>query len=105
MSKIARRLGRVSKSDVPESSDAPPTSGEGEGGQEDLVQSANHSLKVPTPRMNHKKLKSMSTSHLETSYDGYVYTIHTIHVWCVCATLYIRGYGGRYCMSKGCWGM
>ena len=79
MSKIARRLGRIStttttKPDAHNSSDDLPTSGEGEGGgREELVQSASRSLKVPTPRMHQKKLKSMSTSHLETSYDGYKY--------------------------------
>ncbi|CAI8030277.1 hypothetical protein GBAR_LOCUS17169 [Geodia barretti] len=72
ISKIARRLGRGSsvKPDSHNSSEDLPTSGEGEGVREDLVQSANHSLKVPTPRMQQKKLKSMSTSHLETSFDG-----------------------------------
>lgn len=85
MSKIARKLGRISTTKLdPDSHETSPSpSGEGEYGREDLVQSLNvgggadgHTLQVPTPRMQHKQMKSMSTSHLENSYDGYVET-HT----------------------------
>ena len=76
MSKIARRLGRISTAKIEttghSSSEALPTGGEGEGGQEEGAQSAGRSLKVPTPRMNQKRLKSVSTSHLESSHDRWV---------------------------------
>ena len=68
MSKIARKLGRMSmKPDNPESSRTPPPPGE-EGGREDLVQSGGHTLQVPTPHLQ-QKMKSISTSHLESSHD------------------------------------
>lgn len=71
MSKIARKLGRMSiKPDIPESSRTPPPSGE-EGDREDLVQSGGHTLQVPTPPHMQQKMKSISTSHLERNHNRY----------------------------------
>lgn len=68
MSKIARKLGRISMKTDQESADAPPTSGDNR--EDVLVQSGSHTLQVPTPQMQQKKMKSMSTSNLERSHDG-----------------------------------
>ena len=86
MSKIARKLGRISAGKLDHETSRSPTpttagEGEGEGEKEDMVQSmtvvggagggGGHTLQVPTPRAQHnKQMKSMSTSHLETSYEG-----------------------------------
>lgn len=68
MSKIARKLGRISMKTDQESVDAPPTPGD-DNREDVLVQSGNHTLQVPTPQMQQKKMKSMSTSNLERSHD------------------------------------
>ena len=68
MSKIARKLGRISMKTDQESVDAPPTSGD-DNREDVLVQSGSHTLQVPTPQMQQKKMKSVSTSNLERSHD------------------------------------
>ena len=72
MSKIARKFGRNSMKPDQYALEAPPPSEvNDEDGPITMVVSEGHTLQVPTPRLQQqKKLKSMSTSHLDSSYDG-----------------------------------
>ena len=72
ISKLARKFGRNSMKPDQYAHEAPPPSEENdEDGPITMVVSEGHTLQVPIPRLQQqKKLKSMSTSHLDSSYDG-----------------------------------
>ena len=75
MAKIARKLGRIAtKQDQSDPFESPPPFGEdcGDGEERDESSGGNHTLQVPIPRVQQKKMKSISTSHLEKGLDGYV---------------------------------
>lgn len=79
MSKIARKLGRISVKPDQDPFEAPPPFGDER--DDNTGQSGGHTLQVPTPRIQQKNLKSISTSHLERTYDGCVYVTTRLHVY------------------------